>query len=119
MYKSHVIKLYPTKEQETFFRKSSGVSRFAYNWALQRWKEIYEETGKGTSAYSLIKELNSIKREEFPWMIEVGKCAPQYAIHNVGKFLGLPFARELSDICEECIKTNEELIKSVPETLKS
>lgn len=83
MNKSHAIKLYPTKGQEAFFRKSSGVSRFAYNWALQRWKEIYEETGKGTSAYDLIKELTSIKRKEFPWMLEVGKCAPQYAIHNL------------------------------------
>ena len=36
---------------------------------------------------------------------------------KVGKFLGLPFARELSDICEECIKTNEDLIKTVPENL--
>lgn len=82
MIKAHVIKLYPTNGQDTFFRMASGVSRFAYNWALQRWKEMYEAGGK-PSSYTLIKELNSIKRDQFPWMLDVGKCAPQYAIHNL------------------------------------
>jgi putative transposase len=37
-YKSHKIKLYPTKTQEIFFKKSCGVARFSYNWALAKWK---------------------------------------------------------------------------------
>ncbi len=82
MIKAHVIKLYPTKSQDSFFRMSCGVSRFAYNWGLQRWKEMYK-SGNKPSAYTLIKELNAIKRESFPWMLDVGKCAPQYALHNL------------------------------------
>ena len=84
MHKAHEIRLYPTKSQEIFFRKSCGVSRFAYNWALNNWNEKYKN-GEKTSAYSLIKELNLIKKEDFPWMQETGKCASQYAIHNVEK----------------------------------
>ena len=82
MFKSHKIKLNPTKKQIEFFRNSCGVRRFAYNWALNKWKTDYEN-GIKQSAYSLIKHLTSIKREEFPWMLEVGKCAPQYAIRNL------------------------------------
>jgi putative transposase len=30
----------------------------------------------------LRKELNVIKKEQFPWMLEVTKCAPQLAIKD-------------------------------------
>ena len=82
MNKTHEIKLNPTKSQRVFFAKSCGVARFAYNWALNSWNKKYEAKEK-TSAYSLIKELTSIKKTEYSWMLEVGKTCPQYAIHNV------------------------------------
>lgn len=82
MTKAHVIKLNPTVKQEVFFRRSCGVARFSYNWALVKWQELYE-AGEKPSAYSIIKLQNSIKKDQFPWMLEVGKCAPQYAIHNL------------------------------------
>lgn len=82
MHKVHKIKLTPTTNQQHFFRCSSGVARFSYNWAINKWKELYG-SGSKPSAYTLIKIQNSIKREEFPWMLDVGKCAPQYAIHNL------------------------------------
>ena len=80
--KAHQIKLYPTKSQEILFRKSCGVARFSYNWALAKWNELYK-AGEKTSAYPLVKLQNSVKKEEWPWMKEVGKCAPQHAIHNL------------------------------------
>ncbi len=90
MIKAHIIKLKPTKSQDTFFRRSSGVARFAYNWALDKWKEDYENGIKKNSAYTLIKYLNSIKRTEFPWMQDTGKTCSQYAIHNLeSAFKGL------------------------------
>lgn len=78
----HKIRIYPTKSQEILLNKSCGVARFSYNWALNQWKESYNSENK-VSAYSLIKQLNSIKREQFPWMLEVSKNCPQYAIHNL------------------------------------
>src|SRR5690554_12507 len=84
MNKAHVVKLYPTKTQRNLIHQSCGVARHSYNWALAKWKELYEQ-GEKPSAYSLIKLQNSIKREEFPFYMEVTKCAPQYAIHNLEK----------------------------------
>ncbi len=84
MIKSHVIKLYPTKSQEILLRKSCGVARFAYNWALDKWNKDYE-AGIKSDANSIIKHLTAIKREEFPWMLEVSKTCPQYAILNLEK----------------------------------
>jgi putative transposase len=68
-----------------------GVARFAYNWGLNRWQEMYEahkdnpESCQQPNQYILRKELNAIKREEFPWMCEVTKYAPQQALINIGK----------------------------------
>lgn len=84
IYKSHKIKLYPTKPQEEFFRKSCGVARFAHNWALERWQSDYKN-GIKQSGYDLRKHLNSIKRKEFPWMMEVSKCAADYGVLTVEK----------------------------------
>lgn len=84
MIKAHVIRLYPNKSQETLLKKSCGVARHSYNWALSKWKELYEHGHKPT-AYGLIKLQNSMKREEMPFYMEVSKTAPQYAIHNLEK----------------------------------
>lgn len=82
--KAHIIKLRPTHSQEILFRKSCGVARFAYNWALNRWNEKYK-SGESIKRNTLRKELTDIKRERFPWMMEVSKSSPQYAIANLEK----------------------------------
>ena len=81
IHKAHKIKLNPTKSQKIFFEKSFGVSRFTYNWAIDKMQELYKQ-GEKTSSYSLVKHMNLIKRYEFPWMMEVGKTCCQYPIHN-------------------------------------
>lgn len=35
--------------------------------------------------FVLRRQLNAIKREAFPWMLEVTKCAPQMAIIHLGE----------------------------------
>lgn len=84
MIKAHEIKLYPNALQEQFFKRSCGASRFAYNWALNRWNE-YHAKGINTSGYSLRKEFNSIKLSQFPWVKELGKTATDYPILNLEK----------------------------------
>ena len=81
MIRAHKIRLYPNNKQATYFSKACGVARFAYNWALEEWKRRLEAGEKVTEG-ALRKELNSIKREQFPWMLEVTKCAPQLAIKD-------------------------------------
>lgn len=80
--KSHKIKLNPTKSQVEYFVKASGVSRFTYNWAIDTWEEMYNK-GEKPSAMTLNKHLNSIKKDKFPWMLEVTKTSPQYAIWDL------------------------------------
>ena len=83
MIRAHKIRLEPNNLQATYFAKACGVARFAYNWALAKAKEQYEQdnTSKFNEA-ALRKELNAVKREQFPWMLEVTKCAPQLAIKD-------------------------------------
>jgi len=79
----HKIALDPNNKQRTFFAKSAGTARFAFNWALAHWKAQYS-AGSKPSEVSLRRELNAVKKQDFPWMLEVGKCAPQQAIKNLG-----------------------------------
>ena len=83
MLRVHKIKLNPNQDQEIYFRKACGVARHAYNWALATWKRQYEAGEKPNEA-NLRKQYNAIKPVEFPWALEVTKCAPQQAIKNAG-----------------------------------
>lgn len=87
---AHKIALQPNNRQRTYFAKACGVARFAYNWALDNWQKQYQahrdnpELPKPTEM-ALRRQLNAIKREKFPFMLEVTKCAPQQAIKDLGK----------------------------------
>lgn len=90
MIRGHKILLNTTPIHEHYFARAAGVARFSYNWALASWNDIYEiqlqdDSVQGTSEMELRRELNRIKKENFPWMLEVTKCAPQLAIKNLGK----------------------------------
>ena len=81
---SHKIELSANNKQSTYFSKACGTARFAYNWALNEWKNQYI-LGLKTNEMALRRQLNSIKKEQFPWMLEVTKNAPQMAIINLGE----------------------------------
>ena len=100
--RGQIIELNPNNKQATYFKKACGVARFAYNWALAEWQKQYQEdkTYRENCEQSgltinesqlnlpnqgkLRKQLNAIKREQFPFMMEVTKCAPQIAIQQLG-----------------------------------
>ncbi len=65
--------------------KHAGVARFAYNWGLARRKEEYERTGRSSGAIELHRQLNALKRTDYPWMYEVSKCAPQEALRDLDR----------------------------------
>jgi len=84
------IALDPNNAQATYFARAAGTARFAYNWALAEWKRQYEEhkadsTQPKPSQMALRRLLNAVKREQFPWMLDVTKCAPQLAIIQLGE----------------------------------
>ena len=95
MIKVHKIQLKINNKQKTYCAKASGISRFAYNWALNQWNEQYK-SGKKPTESKLRKQLNSIKKEEFPWMYEVTKVAPQQGIKNLGEAFKRFFKKQSS-----------------------
>jgi putative transposase len=92
MLRAHKIRLNPTPEQEQYFRKASGTARFVYNWGLAEVKRALSEGRKPDSALDLKVRFNAIKREQFPWVYEVTKCAAEGAFRNLGAALANFFA---------------------------
>lgn len=89
MLTAHRIALNPNNLQATYFARAAGTARFAYNWALAEWQRQYEACKADASLpkpsqMALRRQLNSIKSEQFPWMREVTKNAPQMAIIQLG-----------------------------------
>lgn len=104
--RGHKIKLRLNDEQFAYCSRSAGVARFAYNWALAKWKQQYNDfknrkTFQAPSESELRKLFNaqkkldipphflvlspSAQKEYFPWVNEVSKYCPQQAIQDLGK----------------------------------
>ena len=75
MIRAHKIRLNPTPEQETYLKKACGISRFVFNWGLARWKAAKEQGVVAYGPMAIKKDFNALKREEFPWVMEVTKNA--------------------------------------------
>jgi len=87
---AHRIALDPNNAQVTYMARAAGTGRFAYNWALAEWKRQYEawkldDSQPKPSQAALRRQLNALKRDRFPWMLEVTKNAPQMAIVQLGQ----------------------------------
>ncbi|MCG5495026.1 RNA-guided endonuclease InsQ/TnpB family protein [Ectothiorhodospira variabilis] len=90
MIRAHRIALAPNNRQATYFARAAGTARFAYNWALAEWQCQYaawkqDNSLPKPSQAGLRRQLNAVKREQFPWMLEVTKTAPQMAIIQLGE----------------------------------
>ncbi|CAN7597786.1 RNA-guided endonuclease InsQ/TnpB family protein [Massilia sp. LjRoot122] len=98
MFVAHRIRLDPNKLQATYLGRAAGTARFAYNWALAEWQRQYEACKVDPSLpkpneAALRRQLNAVKRQQFPWMLEVTKNAPQMAIMQLGEAFKNFFAR--------------------------
>jgi putative transposase len=90
MILAHKIARDPHDVQETYFRKAVGTARFVYNWALAEWQRQdaawkADDTVSKPSDAALRRQLNALKREQFPGMLDVTKNAPQMAIIHLGQ----------------------------------
>ena len=96
---AHKIELIPNKAQTEYFAKACGVSRFAYNWALANWNSQYKNWKEAEVAakengtvntlskpkeFALRKQFNAIKKEKYPFVTEITKCAVQQSIKDLG-----------------------------------
>jgi putative transposase len=87
MQRAHKIRLNPTPEQEVYLRKAAGTARFVYNWGLGEVKRALDDGRKPESPLDLKARFNAIKREQFPWVYEVTKCAAESAFRNLAAAL--------------------------------
>ncbi|WP_336823299.1 transposase [Sporosarcina sp. USHLN248] len=77
------IRLRPTREQEEQLWKSVGTARWAYNWALNRQLENFEQGNKFIPNTILRKELTELKQTEaFNWLYEVSNNVTKQAIKD-------------------------------------
>lgn len=83
MILGHTIALDTTAAQEAHFRRACGVARYAYNWGLQRWKDMHA-AGEKPSAQKIKAQWNAHRKAELPWTYEVTKSASGQAILDLG-----------------------------------
>ena len=109
--RAYKTELKPNNDQRTTLFRHAGTARFAYNWGIERKREILTLNRKLAedralsgcddtevnaaldnmpevhfnvpNAIELHRELNSLKKTGLAWMYEVSKCAPQEALRNL------------------------------------
>ena len=87
MQRAHKIRLNPTPEQEAYFRKAAGTARFVFNWGLKEVKQALSDGRQPEHVLALKKRFNAIKRDAFPWVYEVTKCAVEGGFVRLGAAL--------------------------------
>jgi len=102
MIRAHLIRLNPTPQQAEYFRKACGTARFVFNWALARWKH-YRAQGRRVSMLQLKKEFNHLKRERFPWVYDVTKCAAEQEFVYLGQALANFFRKKRLARCRNAL----------------
>ena len=120
MLLAHKIALAPNNAQATHLARAAGTARFAYNWALAEWRRQHA-AHKATpslpkpSQFALRRQLNAVKRERFPWMLDVTKNAPQMAIVQLGRAFENFFAGRArfprfrrKGVCDRFTLTNDQ-----------
>ena len=65
----------PNDRQRTVLLQHAGTARFVFNWGLDRKIEAREKGEAYPTYVDLSRELNAVKKTEFPWMYDVSsKC---------------------------------------------
>ena len=81
--RAYKTELKPNREQVSTFVQYCGAARFVYNWGLNQRIKEYEATGKSSSKFDQQKQLVQLKHTDLPWLLDVSKCVPEYALQNL------------------------------------
>jgi putative transposase len=79
MLKAYKFRLYPNKEQQEYFAKCFGCTRFIYNQMLADKIEYYKKTGE------MLNNTPAQYKKEYPWLKEVDSLALANAQMNLNK----------------------------------
>lgn len=85
-YIGYKIQLYPNEEQISLIRQFAGASRYAYNWALKKQMENYEQGNKHISGYNLCKLFTQHKKENGKeWLYDISNTCFKQSILDLDK----------------------------------
>ena len=83
MIKSIKVRLNPNNKQRTKLFQYAGCARFAYNWAIAREQDNYNQGNKFLSDSELRKEFTQLKKlQEYKWLNEVSNNVTKQAIKD-------------------------------------
>lgn len=86
MIKSIKVQLKPNNKQKSLLFQSANISRWAYNWTLNKQQENYKNSGKFLQDSIIRKELTQLKKtEEYKWLNEVSAQIPKQAVKDCCK----------------------------------
>jgi len=79
-------RLDPTTEQEIKLNQFAGARRFVWNWALNRKREHFRQTGKTLSYHELAAELTQLKRQSATsWLRAMDSQSLQQALRDLDR----------------------------------
>lgn len=83
MIKSIKIRLKPNNKQVTKLFQNAGCARFAYNWAIIKQRENYEQGNKFLSDNKLRKEFTQLKKQkDYQWLNDISSDITKQAIKD-------------------------------------
>lgn len=82
--KGYRFRMRTTRSQEQSLNRLAGARRWVWNWALARWKETYQTTGKSISLKQLSAELTALKEQpETAWLKEADSQSLQQVLKDL------------------------------------
>ena len=92
--KVYRFRMQPTRVQEQSLNRLAGARRWVWNWALARWKETFETTGKSISLKQLSTELTALKQmPETAWLKEADSQSLQQVLKDLHRAFSNFFAK--------------------------
>ena len=82
MFKSYVVRIYPSIVQMDFFQRQFGCCRKVFNIFLSRKKRVYELSGEYLSYNECSRELTLMKKQN-SWLREVDSQALIQSLRNL------------------------------------
>ena len=86
MIKSYKVMLKPNEKQLTRLFQFAGTARFAYNWAIDKEKNAFENGEKFISNYDLRKKFTILRNsEKYSWLKKISNNVTKQAIKDCVK----------------------------------
>jgi putative transposase len=81
-HKVYRFRLEPVGGQDLELERTASVSRFIYNWGLDRCQTYYKANGKSLAWSQLSRELTELKHTA-PWLYDFDSQMQQQALANL------------------------------------